>query len=259
MMGRSAAATKNKKPSFVEDKEASRILLLALVAILLVAGCLWSAVRQEKMRHDLLRRYADDIPRDPALAAFARQIAVPAYRDNCAACHGAAMQGDPQRGVPGLQRGTWLYDFARVSDLERTILYGIRSGHGKSRNVTDMPALGVTGKLSPAEIADVATYVMSLTRKGENAAAIARGGAIYQGKGECFDCHGADASGNIDWGAPALTKSGLPHGFSLETIRASIHDGRHGRCPAFINRLDFTTIRALAVMVHDASQGRTAS
>jgi len=227
---------------------------IALAACLLLAamalgGAAW---RRDRMRTLLLANYADELPADPALHAYAINIAQTAYAQHCASCHGADLQGDTRRGVPDLRHGTWLYDFGRVSDIERTVLYGIRSGNAKGRNTTDMPAMGISKRLTQDEIADVAAYVFSLSHKGGDAGAVARGAAIYQGKGECFDCHGADASGNIDWGVPSLTAGARLYGDTIADITTSIHDGRHGRCPAWIGVLDAVTIRALAVMLHDA-------
>jgi cytochrome c oxidase cbb3-type subunit 3 len=224
--------------------------------MLVVAAGLGVAWRQERLRASLLSHYADSLPNDPALHVYARRLAVGAYAQNCASCHGENLQGNKQRGVPDLRRGVWLYDFGRVSDIERTILYGIRSGHGKARNTTDMPGFGVSHRLSDDEIRDVASYVLSLSRKGSDSRAVARGAAIYQGKGECFDCHGADASGNIDWGVPALIGGTLLYGATRADVTASIHDGRHGRCPAWIGVLDPAAIRALAVMLHDTARGK---
>lgn len=201
----------------------------------------------------LVASFADTLPGDQELHAYALALARPAYTQHCARCHGAAFQGDARRGVPDLRRGVWLYDFGRVSDIERTILYGIRSGHGRARNVTDMPAMGLTRRLAADEISDVASYVFSLSHPGGDAASIARGAAIYQGKGECFDCHGADASGNIDWGVPALTGATWLYGGTKAAIITSIHDGRHGMCPAWIGVLEPATIRALAVLLHDVN------
>jgi cytochrome c oxidase cbb3-type subunit 3 len=204
-------------------------------------------------RERLVGSFADSLPGDQELHAYALALARPAYAEHCAKCHGDRFQGDARRGVPDLRRGVWLYDFGRVSDIERTILYGIRSGNGRARNVTDMPAMGVTHRLTADEISDVASYVVSLSHPGGDAAAVARGAAIYQGKGECFDCHGADASGNIDWGAPALTGATWLYGGSRAAIVTSIHDGRHGMCPAWIGVLDAATIRALAVLLHEVN------
>jgi cytochrome c oxidase cbb3-type subunit 3 len=224
------------------------VVLAILLAVFLVE-------RHVAARTRLVAGFADALPADPELHAYANAVARPAYAQHCASCHGAAFAGDTARGVPDLRRGVWLYDFGRVSDIERTILYGIRSGHGKARNTTDMPAMGLTRRLTNDEISDVASYVISLSRAGEDKAAVARGEAIYQGKGECFDCHGADASGNIDWGAPALTGGTWLYGGSRAAINFSIHDGRHGLCPAWIGVLDPATIRALAILLHDVNTG----
>jgi len=229
-------------------------LLLPLIGLaILLAG--YSVEKHFSAKARLVTGFADSLPADPELHAYALAVARPAYAAHCASCHGASFAGDAQRGVPDLRRGVWLYDFGRVSDIERTILYGIRSGHGRARNVTDMPAMGLTHRLTADEIADVASYVMSLQHPGGDAASIARGAAIYQGKGECFDCHGADASGNIDWGVPALTGVTWLYGGSRAAITTSIHDGRHGMCPAWIGVLDPATIRALAVLLHDVNGG----
>jgi cytochrome c oxidase cbb3-type subunit 3 len=230
-----------------------------LAALLLLATAAAWGFYQHQLGTRLVSAYADNVPQDHALRDYALSLAKPAFAEHCAGCHGADRAGDPARGVPDLRHGAWLYDFGRVSDIERTILYGIRSGHAKGRNTTDMPALGVTKAINPDEIRDVVAYVVSLSRAGGDAAAIARGERIYQGKGQCFDCHGADASGNIDWGVPAFTTGSFIYGGTPDTIYTSIHDGRHGRCPAWISVLDFATIRALAVMLHEQPRQGTQS
>jgi cytochrome c oxidase cbb3-type subunit 3 len=217
--------------------------LLALGGIGTATGF---ALEHLRTRRLLIASFADEIPADPALHAYAHRLAESAWAAHCAGCH------EPARpGVPDLASGVWLYDFGRVSDLERTILYGIRSGHGKARNTTDMPAFGVTGQLAPNEIGDIAAYVISRSKPGGEPAAIARGRRLYQGKGQCFDCHGADASGNVDWGSPGFTGGIWLYGGDPDTIYTSIHDGRHGSCPAWIGVLDPVTIRALAIFLHD--------
>ena len=45
-------------------------------------------------------------------------------------------------GAPNLGNSVWLYGDGGIGDIEYTILYGIRSGHPKAHNVTDMPAEG---------------------------------------------------------------------------------------------------------------------
>jgi len=164
------------------------------------------------------------------------------------------MKGSQRTGVPNLTDNIWLYDFGRVSDIERTVLYGIRAGLGKSHNVTDMPAIGRQNALGPAEIRDVIAYVRSLNKQKADPAAAKRGSDIFQDKGVCYDCHSRDATVIPDYGAPSLVDDDWLYGGDEQTLYKSIYDGRHGKCPAWINKLSFATIRAIAVYVHSVSQ-----
>ena len=237
-------------------------LVAALLTLLILGGggtAAAFAVDHARLQSRLLASFADELPPDARLHDYARKLAKPAFAEHCAGCHGPIGRNKAKIGVPDLGRGVWLYDFGRVSDIERTILYGIRSGHGKARNVTDMPALGVTNQLNDDEIGDTAAYVISLSRPGGDEAAIARGEGLYQGKGQCFDCHGSDAAGNIDWGTPGFNQGRWLYGGDPAAVSRSIHDGRHGRCPAWIDQLSAATIRALAVYLRDAQPARPSS
>src|SRR5579863_8339528 len=119
------------------------------------------------MGRQLILASPDAIPSRPELVSYAEKVGRKAYAENCVSCHGAGMKGN-QHGVPNLSDGTWLYDYGRVSDIERTILYGIRAGLGKSHNVTDMPAIGRQKVLSEPEIRDVMAYVLSINVKKHN-------------------------------------------------------------------------------------------
>ncbi len=207
----------------------------------------------------LVMEPADRIPMDTALAPYAMSMGRSAFQANCASCHGADMRGSTRTGVPNLSDNIWLYDFGRVSDIERTVLYGIRAGVGKSHNVTDMPAIGRQNALSPAEIKDVIAYMHTLRKQEADPAAAERGSAIFQDKGVCYDCHSRDASGISDYGAPSLLDDDTLFGNSDEALYKSIYDGRHGKCPAWAGKLSFATIRAIAVYVHSLSQEAPAS
>jgi cytochrome c oxidase cbb3-type subunit III len=207
------------------------------------------------LSRQLILASPDSIPSRPELVAFAEDVGRKAYAGNCASCHGADMKGN-QHGVPNLSDGTWLYDYGRVSDIERTILYGIRAGLGKSHNVTDMPSIGRFKVLSDAEIRDVMAFVLSINAKkhNEDPAAVQRGSKIFQDKGVCYDCHSRDATGISDYGAPNLIDDDWLYGGDEQSIYRSIYDGRHGLCPAWIGKLSFPTIRALAVYIHSHSK-----
>jgi cytochrome c oxidase cbb3-type subunit 3 len=203
---------------------------------------------------ELVMENPNAVPSKPELVNYAIPVGRAAFAANCASCHGADMKGDQKRGVPNLTDDIWLYDFGRVSDIERTILYGIRSGLGKSHNVTDMPAIGLQRALNPDEIRDVIAFVLSLGKHQEPADAVERGEKLFEDKGVCYDCHAHDATGISDYGAPNLADDEWLYGGDEETLYKSIYDGRHGKCPAWVGKLSFATIRALAVYVHAMSK-----
>jgi cytochrome c oxidase cbb3-type subunit 3 len=159
-----------------------------------------------------------------------------------------SLQGNTNLGVPNLASSGWLYGNSPV-DVERTILYGIRSGHPKSRNLTDMPALVRTGQISRDDARDAVEYLMQLAGKPHDEAAASRGRSIEFDKGNCFDCHATDARGVTDYGTPALTGPVWLYGGDRRTLFQSILNGRHGKCPAWVDRLTPLQIRALALFL----------
>jgi cytochrome c oxidase cbb3-type subunit 3 len=229
---------------------ARRLSWLALLALMLVVATVWA--RQRSLAARLLRTEPTQILRDASMLRQATRIARPAFQAHCAACHGSALQGDSSRGVPNLARNVWLYGNDPV-DVERTILYGIRSGHPKSRNIAEMPALGRIGQITAQDTRDAVEYLESLAGAPGDAAAALRGRVIYYGKGNCFDCHANDARGVTDYGTPALTGPYWLYGGDRRTLYQSIYNGRHGKCPAWIDRLSPVQIRALALYQVSAS------
>jgi len=83
---------------------------------------------------------------DAALATAGAQI----FADNCVACHGEKAEGNRDMGSPNLTDAIWMYG-GDGATLTATISGG-RAGA--------MPAWG--GRLSPADIRSVATYVHAL-------------------------------------------------------------------------------------------------
>src|SRR5580765_995724 len=118
-----------------------RLVRAAVLAglVVLVLATYWQVNSYLKGRA-LVMADPDAVPSNPELLSYANAVGASAYASNCASCHGADLKG--KLGVPNLSDGIWLYDYARVTDTERIVLYGIRSGNSKAHNVTDMPALG---------------------------------------------------------------------------------------------------------------------
>ncbi len=232
---------------------------------MVMAAIVWSAYSRV-LAYELLSTAPDAISSDGRLDRYAHARAEPAWRQHCAACHGAEMQGDPARGAPNLADGEWLYGSGKVSQIEYTITYGIRSGNPKSRNLAIMPSFAHPNDekeklepLSPAEIKDVAAYIFSLSGRNTNQAAVTRGGAIYADKGACYDCHAPDGRGDHEIGAPDLADKVWLYGDgSAPSVFRSIERGHAGICPAWIGRITPETIRALAVLIHDRSQTKIA-
>jgi cytochrome c oxidase cbb3-type subunit 3 len=221
-----------------------RLSGLALVLLGIVAAMVWT--RQRHIDNELLRTAPGQILNTPALLREAMRIGRPQYRRHCQSCHGSALQGDAARGAPNLAGNVWLYGDDPV-DVERTILYGIRSGHPKSRNVTDMPALVRMGQITADDARDAVEYLQSLAGQPFEKAAALRGRTIYYNKGNCYDCHANDAKGVTDYGSPALTGPIWIYGGDRESLYQSIVNGRHGKCPAWVNVLTPVEIRALAL------------
>ncbi len=233
--------------------------ILIVAAVVVVVGAITmigAAVRSSQLNARLLRADPDRVAQDAGLVRYAESLARPAYVSHCVACHGADLQGSQAKGAPSLKDPIWLYGTGGVGDIERTLLYGIRSGNAKSRNITDMPAIGRTLQLSPDEVRDVETFVFSLTRREKDTAAVVRGSQIFQGKGVCYDCHSGDARGNPDYGAPDFTDNEWLYGGDEKTVYDSIYSGRHGKCPAWIDTLRPGVIRAMAVYLYTRSHQR---
>jgi cytochrome c oxidase cbb3-type subunit 3 len=206
---------------------------------------------------NLADKTVDDLDSDKALSADIEAVAHAAYASHCAACHGTDLHGSRVRGVPNLADKAWLWGDATVDSelqaLVQTLTYGIRSGHAKTRFIADMPAYAhdKSVKLNNADIQDLVDYLLQISgNKPKTAEAAARGKQLFNGAPNCFDCHSADATGNTDWGSPDLTQhdaSAWLHGNDRASLTKSISAGSKGRCPAWLNKLDSTTINALAV------------
>lgn len=231
-----------------------RKLVWGVVAMAVLLCALGYGLHLRSREARLVRLWPLQLAHDPALLSFAVSLARPVYGAHCAQCHGADLSGDRSIGAPNLADSVWLYGDGGIGDIENTILYGIRSGHPKAHNVTDMPAEGRSQQLSSAEVDAVVEFVLALSGQSHDEAAAARGRGLFYDKGNCFDCHARDALGNTDYGTPSLLGPGWIYGGDRQTLRQTIYNGRHGLCPAWIDQLTPVQIRALAAFLYVASQ-----
>jgi cytochrome c oxidase cbb3-type subunit 3 len=191
-----------------------------------------------------------DIAKTPDLLNFAVAGGRAAFGDNCAGCHGRGAAG--AKGFPNLNDDDWLWG-GTLDDIHTTLEVGIRSTHPDTRQ-NQMPRFGIDGLLEPAQINDVAEFVISLSDKASDVAAAERGKVIFAE--QCAACHGEDAKGKLDMGSPNLTDKIWLYGGTKEAILETLRAGRNGVMPAWSGRLDPTTIKQLAVYVHSLGGGK---
>jgi cytochrome c oxidase cbb3-type subunit 3 len=191
----------------------------------------------------------DAILADEALMQTVRGTGRQLFGDNCAACHGRDGKGGAS--YPDLTDDDWLWG-GGPELIERTMSVGINTRHPESR-IAQMPAFGRDQMLDRRGVRSVSAYVYSLTHPDystpENVDRIEAGREVFITT--CAACHGEDAKGNRDLGAPNLTDSYWVYGGDLDTIVASVHGGRQGHMPTWDERLTKAEIRTLALYVHD--------
>jgi cytochrome c oxidase cbb3-type subunit III len=193
-----------------------------------------------------------DIEKDPALLAFARAQGKAAFGENCAPCHGLGATGS--KGFPNLNDDDWEYE-GTLEGIHQTISFGIRADHAETRAGVAMPSFGKDGTLKRAEIVQVANYVRSLSGLPTRPDAdLAAGKKIFAQT--CTSCHGDDAKGKSDVGAPNLSDKIWLYGSDEATVVDTIVNGRGGVMPSWVGRLDPVTIKSLAVYVHTLGGGK---
>jgi cytochrome c oxidase cbb3-type subunit 3 len=209
----------------------------------------------------LLRAEPGQISRDPALMTHARGPGRRVFDAHCAACHGVAGKGDPARGVPDLTDADWLYGDGSLADIEAITAHGIRAHAPHTLSLAEMPAYAhprpsttePIPPLSPQDIRDMTEYVVALSGRPADRAAAARAAVVFQGRGGCYDCHGADGGGDSAIGAPRLTDATYLYGGARAEIAWTLAEGRHGVSPAFLGRLSPLEIREVAIHVWSLS------
>lgn len=191
----------------------------------------------------------EDIGRDPQLRAFAIAGGRSAFAVNCSQCHGLGAAGS--KGYANLNDDEWLWG-GTPEAIHRTITAGIRSGHPDART-GEMLAFGDQGVLRREEIADVVEYVLSLGGASTAAEAASRGKTVFMTN--CIACHGEDARGKAELGAPDLSNRIWLYGGDRQTITDSVTHGRAGAMPAWGGRIDPVIIKELAIYVHALGGG----
>jgi cytochrome c oxidase cbb3-type subunit 3 len=189
----------------------------------------------------------DEIKSNEQLMQVVQNTGRQLFGDNCAACHG--IDGRGGRNYPDLTDDDWLWA-GGPEGIAETMRIGINSPHPESR-VAQMSAFGRDEMLDRAQVSNVAAYVFSLSHPEfstpENVETIEAGREVFQTT--CAACHGEDATGNRELGAPNLTDQYWIYGGDLQTIVSSVHGGRAGHMPTWEQRLTPAEIKILALYV----------
>ena len=160
------------------------------------------------------------------------------FIENCAACHGRSARGNLALGAPNLTDRDWLY-----GGDGQSILTSIKEGRKGA-----MPSFA--GRLPDASIVDVANYVASLSGAPHDDLKAFRGKQLFV---NCAPCHGADAHGNKQLGAPNLTDANTLYGRNLSMMVQTIRQGRTGLMPAWRDRLGDDGSAVVAAWVYAQS------
>lgn len=171
-----------------------------------------------------------------------------AFRVNCVQCHGSGAAGI-QGLYPSLKDDDWLWG-GNLAEIEQTITHGIRQPGDVATRNSLMPSFGRDGILTPAQVSQVASHVLSLSGKAKDSAA---GVEIFAAN--CVACHGPDGKGLRAFGAPNLSDAIWLYGGKRSQVEASITNAHAGVMPAWNAKLDAVTIRMLAAYVHSLGGG----
>ncbi len=188
------------------------------------------------------------IESNAALDNYALNGGAAVFKTWCAQCHGSGANGS--KGFPSLLDNDWLWG-GSIGEIYQTISHGIRYGADGDTRDSQMPAWG--DQISKQEISNVVQYVLSISGEKYDAAAATAGKVVFADN--CAACHGDNAKGGREFGAPNLTDAIWLYGGDQKTLINTITKGRGGVMPAWSGRLSESQIRQVAVWVHQQGGG----
>lgn len=183
------------------------------------------------------------------LHRFAIQAGAAAFRTNCSQCHGSGAAGAV--GYPNLLDDDWLWG-GSIDEIALTVRHGIRNEDDPDAHWSEMPAFGEI--LEEEDIATLVTHVQSLAGGADPLAGL--GGALYEE--QCASCHGEDARGIRDVGAPNLADAIWLYGGEEAALTETITYAQFGVMPPWQERLGEAQVRAVAAYVHQLGGGEEA-
>ncbi|KUJ76573.1 cytochrome C oxidase Cbb3 [Ruegeria marisrubri] len=187
---------------------------------------------------------------DAELNSYAVSAGSAVFKTWCAQCHGSGAAG--AKGYPNLLDDDWLWG-GDIESIHYTITHGIRNEDSDEARYSEMPAFGRDELLTEEEIDQVVNYVMSLSGEPRDAGAVEAGSVIYADN--CAACHGEDATGDREQGAPNLSDAIWLFGGDYDSLTETVTNSRYGVMPAWNTRLTEAQIRAVATYVHQLGGG----
>ena len=171
------------------------------------------------------------VARNPEALVIGQKL----FLNHCSQCH--ASDGAGSRDFPNLTDNDWLW-----GGTPEAIKTSITEGR-----LGVMPPLGAAVG-GDEEVRNVAHYVLSLSGRTHDTLRAFNGKPKFQQI--CATCHGADAKGNQQLGAPNLTDGIWLHGSGESAIAAQITKGRTSQMPAHKDMLSPAKIHLLTAYVY---------
>ncbi len=203
---------------------------------------------QADLRQSLVNVDMRVLPENEGLYRYAVQAGASLFRNNCSQCHGSGAAGGV--GYPNLLDDAWLWG-GTLDDIVYTVRHGIRNEEDPDARYSEMPAFAEI--LSEEEIAALVQYVLSISGQEHDAVMAETGSLLFLDN--CSACHGENALGMRDIGAPNLTDAIWLYGGDAETLQHSISVGPFGVMPPWGERLGEANVRAVATYVHQLGGG----
>lgn len=241
-------------PAFPTWSSFTRGLLGADDRAAVTASVKQAAAVRSAWTDQIASRSFAQIETDPALMTAVRETGRTLFGDNCSVCHGGDAKGG--KGFPNLTTSSWLFGGSPEA-IEQTIRVGINSTHPDTR-ISQMPAFGRDGILKRDEIENVVAYVRSLsdTKAASTipAATVEKGKAVFAAN--CAACHGPEAKGNPEVGAPNLISHYYMHGRDEWSLYTDVWGGLKGQMPGWEGRLSPVDRKILALYLVDLGKKR---
>ena len=189
-----------------------------------------------------------EILADNNLRQFATAAGSAAFKVNCIQCHGSGAQGSP--GFPNLNDDEWLWG-GNIDQIYQSIAHGVRFAGDEETHSSEMPSFAEI--LEPQQVNEVAAYVASLSGTADTPDLVPAGAKVFADN--CAACHGENAKGNKEMGAPDLTDAIALYASGQTAIAQQVRHPKHGVMPAWGARLGDVKVKELAIFVHSLGGG----